>query len=78
MLAQGEFTRFLNSKDEEKAAILEKITGVDIYSKIGKKVYDITAEKKDAWDKAKEKIQNIHLMTDEELKGLQDKLKAAL
>lgn len=76
MLAQGEFTRFLNSKDDEKAAILEKITGVDIYSKIGKKVYDITAEKKDAWDKAKEKIQNIHLMTDEELKGLQDKLKA--
>jgi exonuclease SbcC len=75
MLAQGEFTRFLNSKDEEKAAILEKITGVDIYSKIGKKVYDITAEKKDAWDKAKEKIQNIHLMTDEELKGLLDELK---
>jgi exonuclease SbcC len=75
MLAQGEFTRFLNSKDEEKAAILEKITGVDIYSKIGKKVYDITAEKKDAWDKAVEKIQNIHLMTDEELKGLQDELK---
>ena len=32
MLAQGEFTRFLNSKDEEKAAILEKITGVDIYA----------------------------------------------
>ncbi|MCI1848673.1 MAG: AAA family ATPase, partial [Prevotella sp.] len=76
MLAQGEFTRFLNSKDEEKAAILEKITGVDIYSKIGKKVYDITAEKKDAWDKAVQKAGNIHLMTDEELKGLQDKLKA--
>jgi exonuclease SbcC len=75
MLAQGEFTRFLNSTDDEKAAILEKITGVDIYSKIGKKVYDITAEKKNAWDKAKEKIQNIHLMTDEELKGLQDELK---
>ena len=31
LLAQGEFTRFLNSKDEDKAAILEKITGVDIY-----------------------------------------------
>ena len=27
MLAQGEFTRFLNSKDEEKAEILEMITG---------------------------------------------------
>ncbi len=75
MLAQGEFTRFLNSKDEEKAAILEKITGVDIYSKIGKKVYDITTEKKEAWDKAVQKVGNIHLLTDEELKELQDKLK---
>ena len=41
LLAQGEFTRFLNSKDEEKAAILEKITGVDIYSKLGKKVFEV-------------------------------------
>ena len=46
MLAQGEFTRFLNSKDDEKAEILEKITGVDIYSKIGAKVYELTDKKK--------------------------------
>ncbi len=32
ILAQGEFTRFINSKDEEKARILEKITGADIYT----------------------------------------------
>ena len=47
LLAQGEFTRFLNSKDEEKAEILEKITGVDIYTKIGKKIYDIILQKID-------------------------------
>ncbi|MCH4183201.1 MAG: AAA family ATPase [Prevotella sp.] len=75
MLAQGEFTRFLNSKDDEKAAILEKITGVDIYSQIGKKVYDITTEKKEAWDKAVQKAGSIHLLTEEELKGLQDELR---
>ena len=46
MLAQGEFTRFLNSKDNEKAEILEKITGVDVYSKIGAKVYELTDKKK--------------------------------
>ena len=46
MLAQGEFTRFLNSKDDEKAEILEKITGVDVYSKIGAKVYELTDHKK--------------------------------
>lgn len=36
MLAQGEFTAFLKSRDDEKSAILEKITGTGIYKKIGK------------------------------------------
>ena len=45
LLAQGEFTKFLNSKDDEKAAILEKITGVDIYAKVGKKVFEVTGQK---------------------------------
>ncbi len=53
MLAQGEFTRFLNSKDEEKAAILEKITGADIYARIGKKIYDLSQAKTDAYKQAK-------------------------
>ncbi len=66
MLAQGEFTRFLNSKDNEKADILEKITGVDIYSRIGKSVYDITREKLEALDKANEKIKDTRLLTPEE------------
>ena len=38
LLAQGEFTRFLNSKDDDKAENLEKRTGVDIYSKMGVKL----------------------------------------
>ena len=38
MLAQGEFSRFLNSKDDEKSASLEKITCMGIYAKIGKKI----------------------------------------
>ena len=48
MLAQGEFTRFLDSSDDEKSAILEKLTDTAIYSKIGKKIYDINKEKEDA------------------------------
>lgn len=52
MLAQGDFTRFLNSKDEDKAAILEKITGADIYAKIGKKIYNLSDEKTKEYEKA--------------------------
>lgn len=70
MLAQGEFTRFLNSKDEEKAEILEKITGVDIYSSIGAKVFDITSRKQKAYEEAQKQTQHITLLTDEETSAI--------
>lgn len=66
MLAQGEFTRFLNSKDEEKAEILEMITGADIYSKIGAKVYELTQQKKQAYNTAREAVEGIVLLTPEQ------------
>ncbi len=50
LLAQGEFTKFLKAKDDEKASILEKLTSSDIYSKIGKKISD---KAKDADDVVK-------------------------
>lgn len=56
MLAQGEFTRFLDSSDNDKAVILEKLTDTAIYSKIGKKIYDITTEKASALEKEKQNI----------------------
>lgn len=67
MLAQGEFTRFLNSEDKEKAEILEKITGVSIYSKIGKKVFDVTQEKQKAWEDAARLLNDTKVLSDEEI-----------
>lgn len=66
MLAQGEFTRFLNSKDEEKAEILEMITGADIYSKIGAKVYEITQQKSRDYQVAQDAVAGITLLTPEQ------------
>lgn len=74
MLAQGEFTRFLNSKDDEKAEILEKITGVDVYSKIGKKVYELTDQKKEEWEDAKRIVEGTRTLTDEEIAEKQEAL----
>ncbi len=67
MLAQGEFTRFLNSNNEEKAAILEKITGTNIYKKIGAKIYEIKADKKTSAENAAKKVGDIKLLSDEEI-----------
>lgn len=39
MLAQGDFALFLKSEDNKRAAILAKITGTDIYARIGMAVY---------------------------------------
>ncbi len=75
MLAQGEFTRFLNSKDDEKAAILEKITGMDIYSKIGAKIYAETQRRKESWMTAKNKADAIAVLTDEEVEALVGEMK---
>ena len=74
LLAQGEFTRFLNSKDEDKATILEKITGVDIYSKIGIKVFEVTGQKKTEWEQTRQKIEGIHTLTDEETAAKKDEM----
>lgn len=67
LLAQGEFTRFLNSKDDEKAEILEKITGVDAYSRIGAKIFEQTVEKKKIWEDSQQKIEGIQILNNEEI-----------
>lgn len=67
LLAQGEFTRFLNSKDDEKAEILEKITGVAAYSRIGAKIFEQTVEKKKVWEDSQQKIEGIQILNDEEI-----------
>lgn len=52
MLAQGEFTRFLKSNEDEKANILEKLTKFTDYASIGRTVFAITQEKKADWEEA--------------------------
>lgn len=76
LLAQGEFTRFLNSKDEEKAKILEKITGVDVYSKIGMKVYETTSQKKQAWETAQLLVEGTQTLSEEEIALKQEEIKS--
>lgn len=75
MLAQGEFTRFLNSKDNEKAEILEKITGVDAYSKIGAKIYEITTAKETDYKEAQRKVDGVVTLTAEQIAEKQEAIK---
>ncbi|MCR5394808.1 MAG: AAA family ATPase [Bacteroidales bacterium] len=75
MLAQGEFTKFLNSKDSEKAEILEKITGVDIYAKIGAKVFKETKAREEAYNTAKLQADQVQIMDQQTLDECRNNLK---
>ena len=40
MLAQNSFSNFLNAKIEEKSALLEKLTGTEVYGKISMRIFE--------------------------------------
>nr|WP_241879795.1 hypothetical protein [Psychrobacter sp. PraFG1]UNK06647.1 hypothetical protein MN210_07290 [Psychrobacter sp. PraFG1] len=46
LLAQGSFAAFLSAKADERADILEKITGTDIYATISERVHEKNDKKK--------------------------------
>ena len=51
LLAQGDFDSFLSAKTNERAAILEKVTGTELYREISRRVY---AKHQDAEDRVQD------------------------
>ena len=72
LLAQGDFANFLKAKNNEKAELLEKLTGTEIYSAISTRIYEQTQEAKKALDLLLQRVEDIHLLTDEELTARQE------
>lgn len=75
LLAQNEFARFLKARKDEKAEVLEKLTGTEIYSVISNTVYVKSAEAKAAWKQTAERLSDIHLLTEGELTVFNENLK---
>ena len=74
MLAQGEFNKFLKCNENERAAILEKLTGDGIYRKIAVAVHDLYASANKAVEDIESKIGDVSLLSDEELAELNAKI----
>lgn len=68
MLAQGDFTAFLKSRDDEKSAILEKITGTGIYRLMGRRIAVHYKDVADAYARRQEAMQaaKAGMLEDEE------------
>ncbi|MDR1938202.1 MAG: AAA family ATPase, partial [Tannerellaceae bacterium] len=69
LLAQGDFATFLKAKQPEKAELLEKLTGTDIYSRISILIYEKTRNAEQEYQALKDRIQDIELLTDEQIES---------
>ncbi|MFR1275948.1 MAG: SbcC/MukB-like Walker B domain-containing protein [Parabacteroides merdae] len=74
LLAQNDFSTFLKAEQGEKASLLEKLTGTELYSAISRQIFERNARAKEAFDLIQTRIQGIELLTDEEENDLRIRL----
>ncbi len=65
LLAQNDFSTFLKAKQNEKAELLEKLTGTDIYSRISKTIYMRAKDAEEKWQFMHNRIKDIELLPEE-------------
>lgn len=73
LLAQNDFSTFLKADQSEKASLLEKLTGTELYSGISQLIYEKNAVAKEAYDQLKARIDGVELLTEDDLLQLQEK-----
>lgn len=72
LLAQNEFATFLKSKESDKAELLEKLTGTEVYSLISKEIFLRNKEEKQKIEAVRQRIEQIQLLDEEALKQFQE------
>lgn len=75
LLAQGGFAAFLQAGANERAPILEEITGTEIYSRISIKVQYRQAQEKSKLENLTRECQDIAILTDEEKALIEQQIK---
>lgn len=76
LLAQNEFATFLKASGNDKAELLEKLTGTQIYSSISRKVYENNKSVAESYNRIKSEIDDIKLLGEEEFASLLESDKA--
>jgi exonuclease SbcC len=75
LLAQGEFTRFLAASEDDRAPILEHITGTDIYSKLSTKTHERYTQEKNLLDQLNQDLNRIQILSPEETERISQEIK---
>jgi len=71
LLAQGGFAAFLNASANERAELLEELTGTDIYGEISKRVFEQARDARQQLDQLKARAEGMELLTAEQRAGMQ-------
>lgn len=66
LLAQGGFAAFLHAPINERAELLEQLTGTEVYGQLSRQVFEQTREKKQALSLLKQRLADTALWTEEE------------
>lgn len=70
MLSQGEFAAFLNAAANDRAQLLEQLTGTQIYGEISKQVFDNHKQAEKSLQLLQAKSEGVTLLTEQELNDL--------
>jgi exonuclease SbcC len=62
MLAQGRFAEFLRSNEDERADLLEKLTGTEVHGRISKRIFDRTREAREQAAALERELQGLELL----------------
>ncbi|ASM20224.1 exonuclease subunit SbcC [Serratia marcescens] len=76
MLSQGQFAAFLNADANDRAELLEELTGTEIYGRLSEQVFESHKQAKTDLDALHQRASGIELLNDEQRQSLTEQLTA--
>ncbi|WP_417594308.1 SbcC/MukB-like Walker B domain-containing protein [Oceanospirillum sp.] len=67
LLSQGQFAAFLNASGSERAGLLEKLTGTEVYGQISERVFQRHREEQDVVTQLKYRLEGVELLTSDQI-----------
>lgn len=74
MLSQGEFAAFLNAQPNDRAQLLEQLTGTEIYGDISKQVFENHKAAENSLQLLQGRAQDVSLLSEQELAALHEQM----
>jgi exonuclease SbcC len=74
MLSQGQFAAFLNADANDRAELLEELTGTEIYGQLSERVFEQHKQAKVELDALHQRASGIELLNDEQRQLLENQL----